>query len=261
MPVLRRSKQTTSPIPKLPFFALRFAQCVASVLVLGVLGYFQHHLWRADYPTPWEFALLDTASAITLLNAVATTLLLCCFSLSPIAILIIDTFLSLFWLISFSLLLRAMGSTTTSKCDTREWGSSSGIRICHLFKSLVAFSLLSVITIAGSAIFAFFIKKKANSGVKYAPALNPINSQLANQETKYHGAKIPGTPSTMATMEPMLRRQSALSMGESQMKHISAMSLGESQMKHMSTMSGSSMGIGMVQQEGWEPVQKEAGNS
>lgn len=55
---------------------------------------------------------------------------------------IIDGILSLSWALVFGTLARAMGKTTFETCNVYNWGSSDGIRVCHMYKMLFAFTAL-----------------------------------------------------------------------------------------------------------------------
>jgi hypothetical protein len=173
--------------PKLPFALLRFVQVLCSVAVMGVLGYFIYHLWQDGYSTPYEFSLLDFASSATLLNFFVTSILLCCGRLSPTVVIVLDSFLTVLWTIAFALLVRAMGKTTTQKCDTAGWGNSDGIRVCHMFKVLVAFSFIAIVSFAAMVVTAVVARKRGPGGHKYQPTVNPAN--MAAVDTAYGGVQ------------------------------------------------------------------------
>lgn len=181
--MFNRSKQRPG-FPKLPFFILRLVQVLCAVSVLGILAYFLYHLWKDGYTTPYEFSLLDFAAAATLLNFVVTSIFLCCCGLSSLYVVIFDGLLCLVWIIAFGLLVRAMGSSATESCSAENWGNSEGIRVCHLFKMLLAMSVIVIVSFLAMAIFAVVARRK-QAMYKYEPALNPANTRAAS--TVYTG--------------------------------------------------------------------------
>ncbi|KAI5849835.1 hypothetical protein BZA05DRAFT_401694 [Tricharina praecox] len=181
--MFNRSKRPSS-FPKLVFFLLRLVQLICAVSVIGILAYFLYHLWQDGYTTPYEFSLLDFASAATLLNLLITSVLLCCCGLSPLYVLIFDTLLFIVWAVSFGLLVRSMGSTTTQSCSTANWGNADGIRVCHMFKTLVAMSFIATLSCLAMVVVAVVARRK-QAMHKYEPAHNPTNIRTA--DTAYSG--------------------------------------------------------------------------
>lgn len=145
---------------------------------------------------------LETQAALTIFNTIGSSFLICCGALSPLLVMIIDGILSLFWALVFGTLSRAMGKTTFETCNAANWGNSDGIIICHLYKSLFAFTALGwylhsssrdmgqeILTITerllhlGSFSFASVIRRRTKRHA-YAPAPNPAN--LHTQKTSYN---------------------------------------------------------------------------
>ncbi|KAA8892847.1 hypothetical protein FN846DRAFT_613297 [Sphaerosporella brunnea] len=178
MALFNRRAASASTLPKLPFFLLRVIQLVCSAIIFGILGYFIWNLWKDGYRTPYEFSLLVFAASATVLNLLITSILLCCCGLSPFPVLVFDTFLLLLWTISFGLLLRAMGDTTTATCSTDDWGNADGVAVCHMFKCLVAFSLIVLVATLGIVVTAA-VARKRQPKIKYTPTLNPANVNTA----------------------------------------------------------------------------------
>ncbi|KAF8246724.1 hypothetical protein K440DRAFT_661827 [Wilcoxina mikolae CBS 423.85] len=172
-------KSNRSGFPKIPFFIVRLLQFLCCVVVLGVLGFFQYHLWADGYRTPYEFSLLDFAASATLLNIFVTTIFVCCCGLSPLYIIIVDSILTILWAACFGLLLKAMGKTTTETCDVKNWGNDAGVRVCHLFKVLATFTLFSLFSFVAMVVTAVVMRKREAS-YKYTPTPNPANLQKTN---------------------------------------------------------------------------------
>ncbi|KAF8533809.1 hypothetical protein BDD12DRAFT_876341 [Trichophaea hybrida] len=153
-------KSNRSGFPKIPFFIVRLLQFLCGVVVLGVLGFFQYHLWADDYRTPYEFSLLDFAASATLLNIIVTTIFVCCCGLSPLYIIIVDSILTILWAACFGLLLKAMGKTTIETAT-----STTG-----------ATALASV---SRWWLLQLFMRKR-ETNYKYTPTPNPANLQKTN---------------------------------------------------------------------------------
>lgn len=183
--------------PKAPFFVCRFLQLSCSGFALGVLSYFQYYLWADGFSNPWEFSLLDFAASMTTINVFITSLLICCCRVSSLLIIIVDGLLAVLWGIGFATLTKAMGKTTIQSCTIDNWGNSEGIRVCHLFKALFAFSFLSLVIFIGSFVAAMIIRKRENR-YQYQPTLNPANKLQANKlQAKTAYEPLPSNPEPM----------------------------------------------------------------
>lgn len=126
-------------------------------------------------------------ASTTVATVFVTFLLMCCHRLGPITLIITDSFLAIMWTASLALLLKAMGATTTQTCSLAAWGNADGVRVCHLFKVLVAFAALSLG--AGMAVIAVAATARKGEGKhKYEPATNPV--VLRSADTSYNPASV-----------------------------------------------------------------------
>jgi hypothetical protein len=123
---------------------LRFFQLLWALIVIGVLAYFVYHLRQDNFSVPWEFSILDLAAALTLINLVVNSALFLCWSVSAVAVIVVDLILTVLWGVAFGMLTKAMGQTITQSCSTDNWGDSAGVQVCNMFKVLFAFSFLSL---------------------------------------------------------------------------------------------------------------------
>jgi hypothetical protein len=175
-------KNQPSTWPKWPLVSFRFLQFLAVVVVFAITGYFNYYLLQDGYQIPWEFITLEFVAALTLFNIFSTAFLLCLGRLNFLALMIVDGVLSLCWALVFGILARAMGKTTFETCDVYNWGNSDGIRVCHMYKMLFAFTVLSWAFHLGSFSFASIMRSRQKKHA-YAPAPNPAN--LRSQKSSY----------------------------------------------------------------------------
>lgn len=86
------------------------------------------------------------ACAVTLLNISFTSCLYFCSTLSPLLSLTFDFCLLILWGIAFGMLAHGMRDTLTTTCDSNDWGTATGIKICRIYKVLFTFSLLATLS-------------------------------------------------------------------------------------------------------------------
>lgn len=177
-------KKNPSPWSKVSFFGMRALQFIFATFVIGIAGYFNYNLDADGYPIPWEFITVEAISGLTYLNIIVTTILLFINKLSPLVMMVSDGLLALMWVLSFSMLSRAMGRTTAQACDIANWGSKAGITICHLYKCLFAFVLLGWVMHLISTVFASSVRQKVNKH-SYELTENPGNLD-ANKQGSYN---------------------------------------------------------------------------
>ncbi|KAI5817792.1 hypothetical protein BZA77DRAFT_26048 [Pyronema omphalodes] len=174
-------KSSRNPFPKGPFFFIRGLQLICCAVVLGILAFFQYHLWNDGYKMPYEFSLLDFCASATLLHILLTSLLLFCTRLSPMYLIILDSLLLILWSVGLGLLIRALGRSLNASCTILLWGNDSGVQVCQLFKALVAFVFLSTFMTLCMVINAVVVRKRiAELQYAYERTENPV--------TEYKGA-------------------------------------------------------------------------
>ena len=85
------------------------------------------------------------ASSLASIAALAFTIVLhCCTGLNPRLNIAINTFLSVLWAVSWSLLTWYMSGTLTNVCDEEHWHEDVGIMICRIYKALFTFTLVGL---------------------------------------------------------------------------------------------------------------------
>ncbi|KAI5778186.1 hypothetical protein EDC01DRAFT_377428 [Geopyxis carbonaria] len=218
---MRTSSKGPSAIPKNAFFIVRFLQLFCCIIVLGVLGYFQYNLYNDGYSNPFEFALLDTVAAIAVLNITVSSFFICCCGLSPLYMLIVDALLAVFWAVGFGMLVKAMGTTTTQTCSTTNWGNADGVRICNMYKVLVAFSFLAMFSFFCSFVFAVTIRKREDTtgSYRYQPTENPainLHSRPASYAST-HGLTANNIDSTRQSISERLPHHQPLYSDDNQL--------------------------------------------
>ena len=112
-----------------------------------------------------------------------TGIVITCCGLSPLYVIIMDFIITIVWAVAFGMLVKAMGTTTTDSCTADNWGNSEGIRICHAFKTLVAFSVLGLVSMVAMVGTAVVIRKRVGTHL-YEPAANPVAMDRINTSYK-----------------------------------------------------------------------------
>lgn len=106
-------------------------------------------------------------SLVTLISLTLTLALHLCHVLSPIFNLIINILLLVVWIAGISLLGWNMSGTLVHACSAANWGSSAGIMVCHIYKTLFSFTLLASISAAAMVVLDFSIRKRQTNLGKY----------------------------------------------------------------------------------------------
>jgi len=58
---------------------------------------------------------------------------------------ILNIILLLLWMVSLGILGYSMKGTITTSCDTKDWGTSTGVMVCRLYKTLFSFVVVSLV--------------------------------------------------------------------------------------------------------------------
>lgn len=83
------------------------------------------------------------ASSLFSVAALAVTIVLHCFvSLKPDFNIAVNGFLSVLWVVSWSLLTWYMSPTLSHYCDVEHWQEDAGIMVCRIYKALFTFAFL-----------------------------------------------------------------------------------------------------------------------
>lgn len=158
-PFDRRAKTAPSQYPRIPFHALRCVQLISSIVVGAIMSFFMYHLSHDHWNTPWTFVLVcrgnyeardgctDISSAQLMASSLfsvaalcVTIVLHCCVGLKPDLNIAINGFLSLLWVVSWSLLTWYMSPTLQNMCDVEHWQEDTGIMVCRIYKALFTFA-------------------------------------------------------------------------------------------------------------------------
>ncbi|KAL4970878.1 uncharacterized protein BDV14DRAFT_162186, partial [Aspergillus stella-maris] len=167
---MRRSKSVKpSEYPALPFHIIRFILFVSSLLVAIVLAVFAYNLHSADQKFPWAFLVLIIAAFLSLLNLVLTTTLHCCYGLSPRFSLITNSTVFIIWAVAFILLAWSVSHTILTTCNATYWANSTGIRVCHTFKALFAFTIIGAAALITSIALDIIAYRRSTRLGEYDP--------------------------------------------------------------------------------------------
>lgn len=121
---------------------------IFSAVSTGLLGYFTYYLNLDSMSVPWEFLLLLATSSLTLI-ANATTILIhlrrpARLPAGPRTLTVIHGVLLLPWIIGTAYLGQKIGPMVLGHaCDIATWQTDDGVMVCHIYKALFAFLVLS----------------------------------------------------------------------------------------------------------------------
>jgi len=162
----------------LPFIVLRSLQLLMAIIAMGLAA----DITAAVVDPNWQLPFGLFASIISVIWCIVAIALFFTNHLLPLAVVIIDAFILVFWLIAMA----GMGSATLydtnlltyncSACETDEFGEifcllPSVKTICELIKATFAFELLSMITFLFTLVLAAITLHRTRSdlsGRKYA---------------------------------------------------------------------------------------------
>ncbi|PYH45097.1 uncharacterized protein BP01DRAFT_365944 [Aspergillus saccharolyticus JOP 1030-1] len=179
-----RTKPSVKPshYPAIPFHIIRITGFIATFIIGIILAVFISNLHSNGYKLPWAFLVLLIAVVLTLLNFIFTTLLHCFHGLSPRLNLTTNSVLLVLWLISLGLLSYSMAHTILTSCTTTYWGTSTGIKVCRIYKALFAFTVLATATHIAAVSLDVIIRRRQTRLGQY----DPMASNAALNEYKMH---------------------------------------------------------------------------
>ena len=91
------------------------------------------------------------ASSLFSVAALCVTIMLhCCIGLRPDLNIAINGFLSLLWVVSWSLLTWYMSPTLQNMCDVQHWHEDTGIMVCRIYKALFTFAFFGTYVLTPS---------------------------------------------------------------------------------------------------------------
>ncbi|KAL4873021.1 hypothetical protein BDV12DRAFT_115417 [Aspergillus spectabilis] len=166
---MRRKSVKPSDYPALPFHLIRFITFVSSLVVGIVLAVFAYNLHNADHKFPWAFLIQIIAAFLSLLNLTLTTILHCCYGLSPRLSLITNSIVFVIWAVSLVLLSWSVSHTILTTCNSTYWATSTGITVCRIFKSLFTFTIIGTAALIASIALDIFAYRRHTRLGEYDP--------------------------------------------------------------------------------------------
>ncbi|KAL4932800.1 uncharacterized protein BDV17DRAFT_175838 [Aspergillus undulatus] len=182
---MRRKSVKPSEYPALPFHLIRFILLISSLLVAIVLAVFAYNLHSADQKFPWAFLVLIIAAFLSLLNLILTTTLHCCYGLSPRFSLITNSTVFVIWAVALILLAWSVSHTILTSCNATYWATSTGIRVCHTFKALFAFTIIGAAALIASIALDIIAYRRSTRLGEYDP-MGVEGHSLAEYKTTGH---------------------------------------------------------------------------
>jgi len=161
-PFDRRAKTAPSHYPRVPFHGIRFFQLISSLIVGAIMLFFIWHLTHDHWRTPWTFIWLTSASLFSVAALFFTIILHCCIGLNPRLNIAINSFLTLLWLLSWSLLTWyiQMSGTLANVCDKAHWHEDTGIMVCRIYKALFTFTLLGLLSTLAALCLDIYVRRQ-----------------------------------------------------------------------------------------------------
>lgn len=194
---MRRKSVKPSEYPALPFHIIRFTVFVSSLIVAIILAVFAYNLHSADQKFPWAFLILIIAAFLSLLNIILTTLIHCCYGLSPRLSLVTNSIVLVVWAVAFILLAWALSHTILTTCNATYWATSTGISVCRTFKALFAFTIIGAFGLIASIILDVIAYRRQTRLGEYDPMALEGHG-LAEYKTGTHNRD----PSTLSDSFP-----------------------------------------------------------
>ncbi|KAL4922274.1 hypothetical protein BDW62DRAFT_172172, partial [Aspergillus aurantiobrunneus] len=165
---MRRSvKPSEYPAP--PFHIIRFTLFVSSLVVAIILAVFAYNLHNAGQNFPWAFLVLIIAAFLSLVNLILTTILHCCYGLSPRFSLVTNVIVFVVWAVAFILFAWAVSHTILTTCNATYWGTSTGISVCRSFKALFTFAIIGAVALVASIVLDVITRRRETRLGKYDP--------------------------------------------------------------------------------------------
>ena len=150
--------------PPLPYHSIRALTFISASIVSAILIYFCYHLKHDNFKLPWTF-LIVLAGTVPALASLALTICL----KSPLAALILNIPILLFWTSGLVLLAWNMTGALGHSCSAANWGSSDGIMICQTYKALFAFTVIGWLSTVAGIILDVRVRSQQNRLGAYDP--------------------------------------------------------------------------------------------
>lgn len=120
---------------------------------------------------------------LALANLVFTTILYGCQHLSPTLSLVMNAILLLPWTISLGLLSYSMRDTLTISCTTTNWGNSTGVSVCELYKVMFSFLVISFTLQLATIAIDVSARRQQHSRGAYNAMYDSTDIKLQNRES------------------------------------------------------------------------------
>ncbi|KAI9926842.1 hypothetical protein ASPWEDRAFT_715572 [Aspergillus wentii DTO 134E9] len=178
--------------PALPFHIIRAVSFIATLIVGIILAVFIYHLHTASHKLPWTFLVLVITAGLSLLNLVFTTIIHCCYGLSPRLSLTFNGICLFLWLLSLGLLSWSMYQTILTTCTATYWATSTGITVCKIYKVLFSFTAIAVASHIAACVLDIVVRNRQTRLGEYDPmASNPMLGEVKLQD---RSAPLPAGP-------------------------------------------------------------------
>ncbi|KAL4804513.1 hypothetical protein BDV18DRAFT_143317 [Aspergillus unguis] len=185
---MRRKSVKPSEYPALPFHIVRFILFISSLIVAIILAVFAYRLHSTDQKFPWAFLILIIAAFLSLVNLSLSTIVHCCYGLSPRLSLITNSIVFIVWAVAFILFAWSVSHTILTTCNATYWATSTGIAVCHIFKALFAFTIIGAAGLIASIILDVVAYRRETRLGEYDPmaAMGMDGHSLGEYKTSAH---------------------------------------------------------------------------
>uniref|UniRef100_A0A093VJV4 MARVEL domain-containing protein 2 n=1 Tax=Talaromyces marneffei PM1 TaxID=1077442 RepID=A0A093VJV4_TALMA len=139
------SRNLPSPYRPGSFHFTRAFIWLSILIVTGIMIYFVVHLHSDGFKVPYAFLIILITCLLTLINLLFTTVLYARNSLRPIFSLSMNVILLILWIISLAFLGYSMRGTLMTTCNFDSWGTSTGVMVCRVYKTLFSFMFVATV--------------------------------------------------------------------------------------------------------------------
>jgi len=189
--------------PPLPFYLIRFCCLLSATVVVAIVFYLTYHLRHGNVKIPWAFIVVTICALLSLTNLFITTLIRGCRPFPILLSLVFNLVLVILWIICLGVLSWHLSHTLTTKCSTTIGDPSNGIRVCHLYKTLFSFTVLSFSAHSAALILDIRTWSSArNYSEKYD--IMPDNSSYTHSRSASGSSQQFSLLSTADTVDPNL---------------------------------------------------------
>ncbi|KAL1882503.1 hypothetical protein Plec18167_002919 [Paecilomyces lecythidis] len=109
---------------------------------------------------------------LTLINFVFTALIHCCTGVPPLLSFFFNFVLFMLWTTSLGLLGWSMSGTLTTTCDTANWGTTTGIMVCRVYKVLFTFTVTAFVAQVSAVVLDVIARRRQHDRDRYDPMVS-----------------------------------------------------------------------------------------